>query len=73
MEDVGRPVPVHASGAGVVKDCVMCGLPYAWHDRDPNNWLTCPTRDDLVRIEGELEGQLALITTALKAANMGRG
>ena len=40
----GRPVPIHASGAGVVEDCIVCGLPYAIHDHDPENWLACPDK-----------------------------
>lgn len=66
-EDVGRPVPIHASGGGVVKDCVMCGLPYSWHDQSPDNWLACPDREKLVAIEHELEDQLVRLTAALRA------
>jgi hypothetical protein len=63
----GRPVPIHASGSGVVTDCVMCGLPYSWHDQSPDNWLACPSRERLTEIESQLENELVKISEALKA------
>ena len=67
--DIGRPVPVHASGGSVVvENCIVCGLPYEWHDHGPKNWLACPTREQLVAIEAELESQLEKVTVAIKAA-----
>lgn len=66
MVEIGRAVRIHASGGGVVTDCIICRLPYAWHDQNPANWLACPNRERLVEIESDLERQLLLVTAALR-------
>jgi hypothetical protein len=65
VRDKGRLVPIHASGAGVVTDCVVCGLPYKWHDQNPANWLACPNRAQLVGIERDLENELTAVSAKL--------
>ena len=29
--------------------CLFCGLPYSLHDHSKDNWLACPTPENLAR------------------------